>query len=279
MRSFWVASSWRSDLKESNPPLARFVLRLAPRLGPLTRIPVLGRLLHWLGAKAMPRESRIWVRVKSGHGAGLWLRVNPRTGRPIAEGSGEPEVQCALAKHLRPGMVFYDLGANIGFFTLIGARLVGEKGRVFSFEADPEVCNRLRENVTRNNLSWVSVEQKAIWSKSGPLQFRRANPSESPDRGVGFVVNGPDPAAIVVEGLSLDECLRTMPAPDFIKCDVEGGEVEMIRGAGELLSAKRPIMMCEVHNQQNRTILLAEFSSFGYECRPSDENHILALPR
>ena len=70
-------------------------------------------------------EDLTWVQVQRGIGEGLWFRLNPRTGRDVVEGGGEPEVQDVLRTHLRAGMTFYDVGANIGFFSLAAARLVG----------------------------------------------------------------------------------------------------------------------------------------------------------
>lgn len=235
--------------------------------------------MSWASTKAVPRDSLIWAQAQAGLAAGLWLRVSPRTGASILQGSGEPQVQRALAEHIRPGMIFYDLGANIGFFSLIAARLVGEKGRVVSFEADPELAGRLRENIARNRFPWVSVEQKAVWSACGPVTFARADPAQSPDRGLGFVTQTAATNTIQVEAVTLDSYAQSSPAPDFIKCDVEGAEVEVMRGARNLLQRKRPIILCEVHSEENRRLLCSEFSRCGYDCQPSDENHILALPR
>src|SRR5207302_7866683 len=119
---------------------------------------------------------------------GLWLHLNARTGRTYFEGAGEPEVQNALQQCLRPGMIFYDIGANIGFFSLLAARIVGKDGRVVAFEADPEIAARLREHVTRNNFPAISVEEKAVWLEAGTVCFARTDPEMSPDRGLGRVV-------------------------------------------------------------------------------------------
>ena len=66
-------------------------------------------------------------------------------------------MQTIVAERLRPGMVFYDLGANIGLFTLLAARLVGGTGKVFSFEPDSENATRLRRNIERNGFTNVTV--------------------------------------------------------------------------------------------------------------------------
>src|SRR5260370_19554086 len=85
-------------------------------------------------------------------------------------------------------MIFYDIGANIGFFSLLAGRIVGKDGRVIAFEPDPELGARLRVNVRRNDLQVISVEEKAVWFESGTVSFERADPATSPDRGLGHIV-------------------------------------------------------------------------------------------
>src|SRR5260370_37638450 len=131
-------------MPEFTDRLANLLLRFAPSFGGLRRVPVLGNFLSWIGRKLVPRDSLVWVQIQHGPSAGLWIRLNPRTGQNVQKGIGEPQVQKALMDHLRPGMTFYDVGANIGVFSLMAARLVGPEGRVISFEADPEIAARLR---------------------------------------------------------------------------------------------------------------------------------------
>jgi FkbM family methyltransferase len=259
--------------------LAQFLLRYASPLAGLRRVPVLGRCVSWAGAKLVPRDSLAWVQVQSGPAQGLWLHLNPRTGTTYFEGSGEPEVQQVLEQHLRTGMTFYDIGANIGLFSLLAARLVGKEGRVVAFEADPEIAARLREHVVRNDFGWIRVEQKAVWSEPRTVFFARTDPATSPDRGLGHVVSTSAGDTIQVNAESLDDYTRTQPTPDFLKCDVEGAEVEVFRGARRLLKEKRPGIICEMHSEENHRILLEEFSRYGYAYKPCGTNHILALPQ
>ena len=102
-------------------------------------------------------NEKVWARVEAGPAQGLWLELNPRTGQNYLRGGAELTVQKILAERLHPGMVFYDLGANIGLFTLLAARLVGDSGKVFSFEPDPENAARLRRNIQRNGFANVTV--------------------------------------------------------------------------------------------------------------------------
>jgi FkbM family methyltransferase len=176
-------------------------------------------------------------------------------------------------------MTFYDVGANIGLFAMIAARLVGESGRVVAFEADPEIAARLREHLAKNEFGWAAVEENAVWSKEGPIYFARTDPETSPDRGLGHVVATAGRDTIEVAGVSLDEFATTHEAPDFIKCDVEGAEVEVFRGAKRLLREKRPIVICEMHSEENHRVLVKEFEELGYRCTNCGTNHVAALPQ
>lgn len=267
-------------MAQTTTRLANLFLRYASQFVGLRRMPILGDLLSWTSSKLVPRDALIWVQIQHGPAEGLWVRVNPRTGQNVQKGIGEPQVQQALTDHLRTGMIFYDLGANIGFFSLMAARLVGPTGKIFSFEADPEIAARLRDNISRNQLSQVHVEQKAVWSQPTTVSFARVDPNTSPDRGLGHVVlcESSD-GAILVEAVSLDEYTVFHPAPDVLKCDVEGAEVAVFDGAIRLLLTKRPILLVEMHSSENHRALEKQFEQVGYRVRGIDENHILAVPR
>ena len=260
--------------------LGKAFLRFAAPFTKLRAVPIIGPGLRWVSAKLIPRDTLTWVQVQHGPAQGIWLHLNPRTGRDYFNGHVEPEVQAALGKYLSPGMTVYDIGANIGFFSLLAARLVGASGRVTAFEADPEIAARLRKNVERNKGAPISVEEKAVWSSSSPVFFARADADVSPDRGLGHVIDNDAersaPGTIRVEAVSVDECVDKSAAPDFIKCDVEGAEVEVFRGAERLLNERPPIILCEMHGDKNRQTLLKMFENLGYRCEPCGKNHVLA---
>ncbi len=265
----------------ANGHMANLLLRCASPLSRLRRVPVLGGLLSWTSRQLVPPDSLIWIRIQKGPAQGLWIRVNPRTGQNVQQGIGEPAVQAAIQKHLSPGMTFYDLGANVGFFSLMAARLVGPGGCVISFEADPEITARLRENLAYNKFTHASVEEKAVWSEPTTVSFTRVDSSTSPDRGLGHISTGDsaDADIISVEAVSLDEFVLLHPAPDFLKCDVEGAEVAVFQGAERLLREKRPILLVEMHSPENHRVLTQKFGQVGYTCSNLDENHVLALPQ
>ncbi len=266
-------------MASSNDRLAHAFLRCITPLKSLRRLPVLGDCLSWLGERIIPRSTRIWAQVENGPAAGIWLRLNPRTALDTLRGDCEPEVQDAMQRYLRPGMTFYDLGANNGFFSLLAARLVGEQGRVIAFEADPEIAARLREHVDRNGFRSVTVAEKAVWSEASRVFFERVDPGISPDRALGHIVSTASANTIEIDAVTLDDFARTSPAPDFIKCDVEGAEVEVFRGAQRLLAEKRPGILCEIHSETNRQALLADLKRFGYICEDSTSRQLLAFSR
>jgi FkbM family methyltransferase len=263
----------------SNDRLAVALMRYISPLKGLRQLPLIGNWLSRIGERILPRDTRTWMQIESGPAAGIWMRLNPRTGSDTMRGLGEPEVQDALQRHLRLGMTFYDLGANVGFFSLLAARMVGERGRVVAFEADPEIAARLREHVDRNALSCATIVEKAVWSEASRVFFERVDPARSPDRGLGHVAEAAAPNTIEVDTVTLDDFVRTSPAPDLIKCDVEGAEVEVFRGARKLLAEKRPIIICEIHSEANRRALLSDLNRFDYLCEQKGPRQLLALPR
>jgi FkbM family methyltransferase len=243
------------------------------------KLPLVGPVLTWAASRAVPRDARVWMQVKAGPAEGIWLELNPRTATATMNGTGERRELEIVREHLRPGMTFYDVGANIGIFSMMAARVVGPGGQVVAFEADPEIAERLREHARRNSFAWVNVEQKAAWRESGTVMFERVDASVSPDRGVGHVVDSKNERVVSLDAIALDDCLAKYRPPDFIKCDVEGAEGEVFQGARRLLASHRPRVLCEIHSERSRELVLNEFSRFDYLYENCDDNHILALPK
>jgi FkbM family methyltransferase len=262
------ARKWMGELLLHSP---------AP-LRSLRDVPVLGDIIHRLSYRLLPADEKVWARIEAGPAKGIWMELNPRTSQSYVRGEAELAVQKVLAERIRPGMIFYDLGANIGLFSLLAARLVGASGKVFSFEPDTSVAARLRRNVARNGFENVTVVEAGVWSTSGDMNFVAADPA-SPDHGLGRFATGNDaPAGSPAKCIALDDFIETAPAPDAIKCDVEGAEVEVFSGAEKLLGTHRPWIVCEIHSPANDGALRSHLSRFGYHLEAVDANHLLATP-
>lgn len=257
------------------------LFRLGPSLSGLRRVPLLGGFLRWTSRQFVPPGTLIWAQIQQSPAQRLWIRSNPRPGQNFQKGIIEPAVQQAIQQHLRDGTNFCDVGPNIGFFPLIAARPVGRSGSVVSFEADPEIASRLRENLICNKLMRVLVEEKAVWSEPATVSFACADSNISPDRGLGHVSTTSSSASNTncVGTVSLDQFVLSHPAPDFLKCDVEGAEVAVFQGAERLLQEKHPIPLVEMHSSENYRVLTQKFSPLGHSCSDLDENHVLALPQ
>lgn len=201
----------------------------------------------------------------------------------IARGSLEVGVQEALRRHLRPGHVFYDIGANIGFFSLVGARLVGPSGRVIAFEPVLASANSLRANVTLNDCDWVTAAQVAIADYVGTSNVsvaREQSWSHLADQGVHPLEIG----QLRTEVTTIDRLCSSYPTPDVIKIDVEGYELEVLRGMRTLIGRHRPAIICELHANNAETVSFLAAADYSVINLDSSEppaavgpTHVLAV--
>jgi len=259
--------------------VARFVLNSGSLVRVFKRIPGIRACAKKVAMGVLPVGYRDWFQVQGGVGKGIWLKLNPRTGDAYYRGQAEAQLQQLLQGHLRPSMVFYDLGANNGFFSLLAARLVGQTGKVVAFEAEPRIANDLEENVAKNHACNIRVVRSAVWSSSGAVNFDPADRRMSPDLGTGKVVSRSNERTVGLPAICLDDFVETERPPHFVKCDTEGAEVEVFRGATKLLAKFRPYFECEVHSQENRLFLQDAFEQMNYDVRWCSANHFLAVPR
>lgn len=139
------------------------------------------------------------------------------------------ETAWLLRRLLHPGMTFVDGGAHFGYFTLLGASLVGETGRVVAVEADPRNGAVLRANLALNRLRNVEVVVAALADRRRTLHLQKA--SESAWHGL-YAVRGPVQSIVEVPGVPLDDLLSRA---DVIKFDLQGAEPIVLRGMERLL--------------------------------------------
>lgn len=154
-------------------------------------------------------------------------------------GMWEPDTTHWLTEHLRPGDVVVDIGANIGYFSLLAATCVGPTGRVLAFEPVPSIADMLTANVRRNDLP-IEVHRVVVGEAPGTAEvFRSADTNigrSGTSGGAGRVSEGTVP--VVRAATALDEELWQRIR--FIKIDVEGDERHVLRGLEPVLAALSP---------------------------------------
>jgi len=167
---------------------------------------------------------------------GLILNV-PRDFAFLGVRPYEPKTTNLLLSLLRPGMTFVDVGAHIGYYSLLSSRKVGPTGRVFAFEPDPRNYALLTANISANNCTNVVSVQKAVadYTGKGRLFLSTSSVSHSlyKDNSV------PISSIIEVDVVSLDDYFRQLGWPsvvNVIKMDIEGAEIPALRGMKELSS-------------------------------------------
>lgn len=250
------------------------------------RSPLAARLVEPFAQRLRGREVRIQ------HGAAAGLRISTDGGTvSYGIGTAEPLVQRVLQAHVRPGDTFYDIGANVGFLTLVGARLVGRGGTVVAFEPAPATAALLDANVARNALGTVRVQRIALGAEAGQAAFTVAAENQY-GRMASLELNGTQAVEqITVRVERLDALVDGgLPPPSVIKMDIEGAETEALAGAAETLATHRPVVLCELHGTQKA--VAAVFLELGYSLRGLDDvretdepfrperaySHLLALP-
>jgi FkbM family methyltransferase len=138
-----------------------------------------------------------------------------------------------LRRLVRPGMQVLDVGANVGLYSLLLARLVGERGRVYSFEPEPQLCATLRENCASNGITNVVSFEYAAGPSNTRERFQRAIFNSGNNR----LDRGPSHAATLeVTVVRIDDILPVEKI-DFVKIDVQGHELGALAGMDRLLSS------------------------------------------
>lgn len=153
-----------------------------------------------------------------------------------------------LIKNIKPGQVFVDVGAHVGFYTMLCSHLVKESGSIHSFEPTPWTFELLRKNTS--NFKNVSLNNCAVSDKDGNLEFLDYGPGfgayNTTDKD-GAPALSKKASLIKTKVLALDSYLKYKSIkPDFIKIDAEGAEHHVLKGILETLRISRPIVSIEV---------------------------------
>lgn len=215
--------------------------------------------------------------IKLKDGNNLRVMLAGRTELDLALGKEyELETTAFIRSHLSQGDIFFDVGANIGFFSRLGAEMVGKSGVVASFEPSPTTTNILLENIQA--YPQVKVEQVAV----GSVNLDQVEMSEFGVRHQLATLGArprseahriPKAKKTFVQMISLDEYYdRTRLYPTLVKMDVEGYEMDVLLGMERLMSKGKPVIVAEVGGDRyrNKGKTTADIMHFildhGYQC-------------
>ena len=229
----------RSRFRETVFRALAFALRAlrgtgAGRIGPLKAL--------WSHLLEFSRPKGVVLRQIQGNR--MYVDADDRgLGQALLLGVFEPLQTALFTESLRESATLVDVGANIGYYSLLAARRVGGRGRVFAMEPNPETYSMLLQNIKINDCGNVIPLQICVSNCCGQAQFHldRAIPGESALCPYG---GQRDPDAIAVETLTLDEILGDA-CVDVLKVDVEGAEGLVLLGGQSLLRRTQPTIFME----------------------------------
>jgi FkbM family methyltransferase len=241
------------------------------------------RCTDWFADRLRSRDTVI----RAGIGAGLRFNSG-RSNSSYFAGAAEPDVQRALIAVLKPAMTFYDIGAHLGFYTVIAASIVTVEGRVLSFEPLPDNQSLLKHNIAINRFSNIRHLPIALGAEDGEARFL-----VSSDLSQGTLAASQRrlelcSGEIAVNARRLDSLISEdqIPPPDVVKMDIEGGEIAALSGATHMLTTSRPVLVIELHDTASPVANL--LVRHGYETcllgsahpveQSSGNTHMVAVP-
>jgi FkbM family methyltransferase len=279
----WFKNTWKNYLPASRPDeaelspqtnpvlgLASLAARLLPsqvkealyRSGPLA-----SALRRGLNRAAPQGVTQVQVAAGGLEGLSLWLDLQAE--KEYWLGTYEPALQRAIIELVKPGWVAYDVGANIGYISLLLARQVEAHGKVFAFEALPENTARLQANMSLNEIgSRVQVMPAAVVDRSGQVEFLLGlSSSMGKAKGSSGRQESPNPESVQVPGLSLDDFVyqQRNPPPHVVKMDIEGGEILALPGMQHILTERHPLILIEIHGPEAARTAWKLLSETGYQ--------------
>jgi FkbM family methyltransferase len=183
--------------------------------------------------------------------------------RAIRGGQWEPFETFCVWHPLRKGSVFYDIGANVGWYTIVGSWRVGRRGRVFAFEPDPDNFTLLWRNVTENGCKNVGLFPMAVADRSGQASLARS-PVNMGDHRLDSLKSGRETIPVPVTTLAAI-IEAGLPAPDVIKLDTQGSEAKILAPLARLMKVNP------------RVALATEFWPFGLSQAGSSVEELVAI--
>lgn len=184
-----------------------------------------------------------------------WIAAS---GSNFISGRYEPEKTATIGANVRAGDVVFDVGAHVGYFTVLMSQLVRPGGRIFAFEPRPLNQRFLERHLRVNGCDNVEVLHLSLGDRNGPARLETRTGT-----GTGHLSEHGD---LAVEMASVDELVESgrLPPPTFIKIDVEGGEVMVLEGARRVLETHRPRMVLATHGDELDNLCRAFLMPLGY---------------
>lgn len=171
-------------------------------------------------------------------------------------------------KLLKPGQTFVDCGANIGLWTIVAASVVGSIGKVYAFEPNPSTFEKLSRNISLGNSEWnICLSSTAVGSQNTKLYFQ-CNESHN----ISQIILESNKNSILVSVVNLDSALKE-DCIHGIKIDVEGFEIEVLKGAEAILKRYQPWVCVEFNTLLAKVNRLGDWNvhqylrALGYVCR------------
>lgn len=226
------------------------------------RAPVIGRLMLRAIESGTGGARWVDVRVRSGPLRGMSLHIDPRVQADVVVGAYERKLSRHVACLLRPGDAAFDVGSHLGYFGILMASVVGPAGSVVCFEPDPGLHDALQGNVTRNRdliSAGVTVARLAVGPTRGLASFETGGHSTRGRLG--------DAGDVEVEMITLDDAVERFGTPRFVKIDVEGGELDVLRGGSALVASRATSFGIEIHSRDLGDACRRALEAEGYVCR------------
>jgi FkbM family methyltransferase len=211
----------------------------------------------------IPREAV--VPVLSGPNRGFrWIVGSHTHGCWI--GWYEKSINFRLPELVSPGATAFDVGANVGYYTLMLSRLVGPTGKVFAFEPNERNLLYLRKHLTLNQITNVEIVAAAVSNVTGIAKF-------TGDKSTGRLSNSGRDVPTV--------CLDGFPRPEVVKMDIEGGEGDALLGSQRILSERRTNWFVAVHGYRASEQTTKLLEGYKVEWIESDDglDQLIARPQ
>ena len=201
----------------------------------------LGVYLHLTWPYPPPDYSKVpfTLRVEGMPGIRMYLHPKDSVITPtiVSTGSWEAAETAQFLRTVKPGDTFVDAGANVGYYTIIGSRLVGAKGKVYAFEPEPQSFEMLQRNVRLNGLTNVVLEQKALSDRKGVIKLFIADQNKGDHR--IYQPEGETRPSMDIEAVRLDEYFKGQGRRvDVLKMDTQGAEGLILEGMAGLLEGR-----------------------------------------